>query len=183
MDYCGEDFLPDGAGSRRMTLRLEPAFARVRDLLFAYSETGGKWTVFWRFDLLTPQISKISARCGLTHLRLKDRLRSEAFQKETLRVSPVFSRAAADALCECLDRLYRRGLPKDVQKPHGLDGCGYSLRMEETGAEYDCWCVLPRGWDELAWLIDRSLSLAGVEPRDYGGRLTEAGSEERKETI
>ena len=152
---------------------IEPSFNKA--VCFQFHEMNdGSLEMFWNFEIVGRKIIPYAKEFVFQHklpgeTTFADLLKNVEYKKFIKGKCPISNAKLSKVQAEIIKQVVNTESPLDAEKYQGLDGHSYTFKVwGENKRVYECWCVLPKGWDILIPLIDMVVKLADLDNDRYG---------------
>ena len=140
-------------GDLIISVLIEHSF-RIRSVYFEVRSYAGQYSLYWEYEIPLKDCLPVIAKCAKPKASFTDALSDPNVIHEVLKLGKVYSCKILPDEMRLINEIALNGLPELDKKPSwGLDGHSYHINCPSIKKEYECWAVLPTGWDKLAELI------------------------------
>ena len=141
-----EDFL--------LSLLIEHSF-RTKSVFFEVRSCAGSYVLSWEYEIPWNDCISAMAKYAKPQSSIADALKDPNVIAGVSKLGKAYSCTLLPDEMRLINEIVSNGLPEIDRKkfPVGLDGHSYHLNCPSMGKEYECWAVLPIGWDLLDDLI------------------------------
>ena len=172
-----------------LSLEIETCFKSAKSLYSeVYKMPDGTGRLYWIYSLALGQLLQfINSFCKRHSIPKKIALdavfKHPYFLAEYHQLNPVKLAYIPKEEIQILSQIISKGLPENVEFPHGADGLEYYLKTYGiANKKYSAWVVIPKEWTDFAELI-KILITNGCWSEQYNCRISSGEKSEIEEDV